>query len=46
MNLRIGPVMLDLIELILVASCVNLCSNLSLAVEEIGLSVPLINAKI
>ena len=34
MNLLITPVMVGLIELALFVSCVNLCSNLSLAVGK------------
>ena len=45
MNLLIAPVMVGLIELTLFASCVNLWSNLSLAVGKIGLNVPLIELK-
>ena len=46
MNLLIAPVMVSLIELTLFASCVSLCSNLSLAVGKIGLDIQLIKTKI
>ena len=40
MNLLIGPVNVGLIELKIFASCVKLCSDLSLAMEKIGLKFP------
>ena len=45
MNLWIGPAMVGLLELKLIASCVNLCSNSSLAVGKMGLNFPLIKTK-
>ena len=41
MNLLLAPVMVGLMELTLFASCVNLCSNLSLAAVKMGLNIPL-----
>ena len=46
MNLLIVPVKVGIIDLKLVASCVNLCSNLLLAVGKTGLNVTLIETKI
>ena len=46
MNLLTASVMVGVVELTLFVGCVNLCSNLSLAVGKIGLNVPLIKTKI
>ena len=46
MNALIGPITVGLIELKLFASCVNLCSNSSLAAGKIGLNVPLVKTRI
>ena len=45
MTLLTGPVMVGLIELKLVASCVKLCSNSSLAVGKTGLHILLTKVK-
>jgi len=46
MNFLIGPVMVGMIELQLIGSSVNLCSNSSLDVGKIGLNVTLVKTKL